>query len=416
MAAFLRKFFFWLHLVAGCVAGVVILVMATTGVLISFERQVLDRANAGLRAAPPPGTARLPLSALLPKAQESEGGAAPTSVTWRAEATAPLAVSFGRERTVFFNPYTGAALGEGAKSLDTFFYTVTEVHRWLALSGDKRELGKGITGAAALVFLFLVLSGIYLWWPRQWRWKAVKAIVLFDGRLKGRTRDWNWHNVFGFWACLPLLITTLTGLVMSYTWANNLLFRLTGNEPPPPRAAGPRPGGPSPADGARPGGENRAREGGPRRGEGGRGPTDFQNLDRLALRAEQYSAHWQTITARLPATFVVEQSHRGRPDKKVTLTFDTKTGKIANTETFASQNLGRQLRVWVRWVHTGEAAGLAGQVVAALTAAAAAMLVWTGLALGLRRFGNWRRRRTGRSTIKTATDNRPLADSTVLTP
>src|SRR5882757_7544518 len=35
-----RSFVFWLHLAAGCTAGVVILVMSVTGILLAFERQI----------------------------------------------------------------------------------------------------------------------------------------------------------------------------------------------------------------------------------------------------------------------------------------------------------------------------------------------------------------------------------------
>ena len=47
-------------------------------------------------------------------------------------------------------------------------------------------------------------------------------------------------------------------------------------------------------------------------------------------------------------------------------------------------------RRWVRFLHTGEALGLPGQTLAGLASAAAALLVWTGLSLALRRFMRWR--------------------------
>ena len=55
----------------------------------------------------------------------------------------------------------------------------------------------------------------------------------FQFHLRGKARDWNWHNVIGFWSSGVLVVLTLTAAVMSYQWANNLLYTLTGNEPPP---------------------------------------------------------------------------------------------------------------------------------------------------------------------------------------
>ena len=62
-------------------------------------------------------------------------------------------------------------------------------------------------------------------------------------------------------------------------------------------------------------------------------------------------------------------------------------------EPFASQSLGRRLRSWGRWVHTGEAGGLLGQTLAGLASAGAAVLVWTGCALAWRRLVPRRRER-----------------------
>jgi uncharacterized iron-regulated membrane protein len=333
------------------------------------------------------------------KAQESQGGTAPGNATWRSDAAAPVAVGFGRETTIYVNPYTGAVLGEGAKSWRDFFHFVTELHRWLALEGEKRDIGKAITGACSLAFLFIVLSGIYLWWPQQWRWKAIKAVTVFDRRLKGKARDWNWHNVLGFWASLPLLVIVTTGAVMSYPWANDLLFRLAGSEPPPRNPAG-GPGGPG--------------GGGGRRGEGGKGALNLASIDRMAARAEQQVPGWQTISWRQPGSFTIDQSHRGRPDKRTMLTLDPKTGDIVKDESCAKQSRGRQWRLWSRWLHTGEAGGILGQTLAGFAALSATVLVYTGLALSLRRLAAWRKKaRTDRleDGMVTASDASPVEES-----
>jgi uncharacterized iron-regulated membrane protein len=42
--------------------------------------------------------------------------------------------------------------------------------------------------------------------------------MLFDGRLRGRARDFNWHNVIGIWCARVLLVVILTGLVIYHRW------------------------------------------------------------------------------------------------------------------------------------------------------------------------------------------------------
>jgi uncharacterized iron-regulated membrane protein len=80
------------------------------------------------------------------------------------------------------------------------------------------------------------------------------------------------------------------------------------------------------------------------------------------------------------------------------------SGAVERCETFADQSRGRRLRSWLRFAHTGEYYGLAGQTIAGLVSAGGAVLVWTGIALALRRLLSWigRRRRPETQARKAA--------------
>ena len=111
---------------------------------------------------------------------------------------------------------------------------------------------------------------------------------------------------------------------------------------------------------------------------------------------------------------MIDQSHRGRPDKRVMLTLDPKTGEVAKEELFAKLERGEQWRRWSRWLHTGEAGGLAGQTLAGLASLAATVLVYTGIALSLRRFAAWvKKGRNGgsRNGLEAATSRPPAKES-----
>src|SRR5690606_25212134 len=101
----------------------------------------------------------------------------------RANPTLPSTISFGREKNIFVNPYTGEILGEGAKKTRAFFHLITDWHRWLGTNEQGRAVGKAITGWCNLAFLFLVISGLYLWFPRKWSGASLKAIALFGRGL-----------------------------------------------------------------------------------------------------------------------------------------------------------------------------------------------------------------------------------------
>ena len=255
------------------------------------------------------------------------------------------------------------------------------------------------------------MTGLYLWWPRRWTRQALKAITVPAFTLRGKPRDWNWHNVTGFWSASVLLCITLTGVVMSYPWANDLIYTLTGNTPPPrqprpserqPAASGKRTepvptvtgaspdgsAGRQPRAEGRPAGERRGRSGDP--GEAGSTPQRA-SLEALFAAAAQQAPHWRSMTMRLPQrgaaqmTVMLEEARALHPYPRSILTLDTATAAVVQWEPYGS-NLGRTIRSWVRPLHTGEAGGLVGQSVAALASAGGVILVWTGFALAWRRF------------------------------
>lgn len=372
-----RKIIFWAHLVTGVTAGVIVLIMSVTGALLAYERQLTAWAD-GYHITPPATDAKsLPVETLLAKVQAASSNSVPAGITLRADSSAPATVSFGRDRTVFVNPYTGEILGEGATAWRKFFHLMTDWHRWLGTNEHGRAIGKGITGACNLAFLFLVVSGFYLWWPRNWSWSTLRPALWFVRGQRGKARDWNWHNVIGLWCAPVLFCIVLTGVVMSYPWANNLLFKLTGSEPPPQRQSAAKETGPA---------AGRDRESRP--------ATEIQTdgLNDLWATAEKKVSGWNYISLRFPQkpggppTFLIDRGNGPRPDLRATLVLDADTGEEIRWQPYASQSAGQKARAWGRFIHTGEAGGFLGQTIAFLASAGAAMLVWTGLALAWRRF------------------------------
>ena len=62
------------------------------------------------------------------------------------------------------------------------------------------------------------------------------------------------------------------------------------------------------------------------------------------------------------------------------------TGEVLRRETHADLSTARQIRTWTRFLHTGEALGFWGQLVAGLACVGGCVLVYTGFALSWRRF------------------------------
>jgi uncharacterized iron-regulated membrane protein len=371
-----RNILFWLHLVAGLIGGIVIFIMCVTGAALSFEKDIAKFAERSMRYVTPPQETvqKLSLDEILAKVGEAKPNVKPASIAIPNEPNAAWQVSLGRGQSVFVNPYNGEITGEGAKGWQSFFGFMTDLHRWIALSGDNRPIGKAITGACNLMFLFLAISGIYIWFPRRLSWKHFKAALTLRWKVKGKARDFNWHTVLGFWTSLVLIVLTLTATVISYQWASNLLYTITGNEVPPQQQQQ----------------QNQQNE---------PPPPLPENLSAIWAKAEAQSPTWKTISMRLPITkdqavFTIDEGIYWNIFGRSTLTVDAKTAEVAKWETYGEQNAGRQLRSWFRFTHTGETGGFAGQFIGFLACLGGAVLVYTGIALAVRRFWRWRGKRT----------------------
>jgi uncharacterized iron-regulated membrane protein len=375
----IRRLVFWIHLAIGVAAAIAIFVMSVTGVLLAFERQMLHVVDRDLRAVDAaPGVPARSLGDMLATVATTSG-VRPTGIVVRPEPTASIEFALGRDRSVYVDPYTGAVLGESSTRARAFFGVVERWHRTLGEPLGARGPLRAFAAASNLVFFVLALTGAYLWLPRAWTWTAVRAASLFRGGLRGRARDWNWHNVAGVWCVLPLLLVTLTGVVISYPWANALLFRMAGT--PPPVRQGPPPG-------PGPGGRN---------APASVSPEAAAAVGRAAAVAGAHASGWRTMTLRVPpgtdsqVSVTLDRGTGGQVEKRTELVVDGQAGRIVRTRGFGDQPLGQRLRGLARFIHTGEEGGLAGQAVAAIASAAGALLAWTGVSLALRRFARWRR-------------------------
>jgi len=206
----------------------------------------------------------------------------------------------------------------------------------------------------------------------------LRGLMLFQSRyVNGKVRDFNWHHVFSFWMLIPLFLIALSGVVISYPWASNLVYKVYGEEAPRRGGAqGPGgPGGPGPSD----------------RPAAAAGPQ--VSVEQMFTIASGEVPGWKRIS--IPAAapggnvdITIElPSGELRPPRR-TLTLDVADGRVVNLtppSDASSVSPGQRARTWLRFVHTGEQYGLIGQTLAAIASLAACFLAYTGLALAWRR-------------------------------
>lgn len=376
----LRAALFWLHLAAGVICGLVIAVLCFTGTALAFEKELIAWAERDARqiVAPAPGSPRLGVDELSARLRATFPDAKPGSMIVSRDPLAAVAFPVSRTEGYHANPYTGEVRRPASHAMGRFMQTMFEWHRYLGLSGESRPHGRLATGIANLSLCFLAFSGLVLWWPRSLAWRAFRPGIWFTQNLTGRARDWNWHNTAGFW-CAPVLIgLTLTAMPISFRWAAELTYTLTGTPLP---ASGPQSSGAPPPAAAVPAPAAAARP---------------ASRDTMIETVQRTLPAWQTVTFRFahnpdaakpqPASFTVREAGTWPRTATTTLQFDPFTGTLLQRDGYGDLSPARKVRAWSRYLHTGEALGGWAQFIAAIASLGGGFLVYTGFALAWRRF------------------------------
>lgn len=220
------------HLWLGLLSTIVIFIVCLSGSIYAFRNPFNDFKNRHLLNASIPKNADLLCTDEI-EAIFHDKGLAIRSITIPASKKKNLIISYTDKdtnlaATGYFNPYTCQEVkGTYDRSSDRFFQTVLSLHRNLALG----KTGKQIVGISVLIFVFLLISGLILWWPRSWKWRTLKTSLLVRWRAKPFQVILGLHKVFGFYALLLLLLMAITGLYITYPWMKNAIIVTLGGEP-----------------------------------------------------------------------------------------------------------------------------------------------------------------------------------------
>jgi uncharacterized iron-regulated membrane protein len=228
-----------LHLWLGLGSGIILFLVCLSGTVLTFEEEIK---GLFLKELVVSNVETQPQSIQnLKRTLEKEGTV--TSVAIPAYSNEPYQFSVKttpkqRRGNIFFiDPYTGAYRQKAKSELDGFFMTMFRMHRWLLLDS---KIGRPIVGVATIIFLFLSISGLYLWFPKKLKWKNFKPgfKIKFSANWKRINHDL--HNTLGFYSCIFLVIMTLTGLCWSFEWYRDAGSAVLGTKVFGNRGGGPK--------------------------------------------------------------------------------------------------------------------------------------------------------------------------------
>lgn len=221
---------FWvgrLHLWLGMTSGLLVFIIAVTGCIYAFQAEISD-ALQDYRFVKPENRPVLQPSALRKIGEEALPGKHIHGILYpkpgRAAQVSYYNIDPEYYYIVYVNPYSGEVL-KVSDEFATFFRFILDGHFYLWLP---REIGQPVVATATLVFVVMLISGLVLWWPRNKGAAKQRFTIKWDARW--RRRNYDLHNVPGFYAMSIAMILALTGLVWGFEWFANGLHKVAGGE------------------------------------------------------------------------------------------------------------------------------------------------------------------------------------------
>lgn len=342
--------------------------MSITGVLLTYELQIVDWVERQYRLTDVESTVALPLDQIISQVENLHPDEQHYWVRVVSEKGSAVNVWAGLN-SYLLDPYTGEILREGEGTTAEVFHFITDLHRWLAVEGKSLALAQAMTAYSNLFFLLLIISGIYLWLPKMWSWHVLKLKTLFlSAARSGKARDYNWHHVFGFWALVPLFVVTLTATIFYFDWVNRAIYGVFGEQP------------------------YVAEEHEEARFNSLENEMSYQSLLERGLdHADQNGAEdWYSIWMEIgeepeEIRLYIDRSLGRSPEQAYSLHLNTLDGRVTDVERYEDWSPGGRAWTVARYLHTGEQFGVIGQSLAGLASLAACFLIYTGVALAYRR-------------------------------
>ncbi|MET0328249.1 MAG: PepSY domain-containing protein [Luteimonas sp.] len=204
------------HLYAGLFVSPFLVVLAITGAIYLFNDEINDAAHAELRFAPTPWTTRVPLGAMIDAAEQDVAHATATRIDVPADTRRAvqvhLAVQDGASRIAYLDPSDGSVLGMLTPAR-TLVGIAERLHGSLMLG----TVGRYVMELAACWAVLLILSGLYLGWPRRTDGRWWRAVVP-DVRARGRGLWRSVHRAVGLWVSVLMLFLIVSGLPWAVFW------------------------------------------------------------------------------------------------------------------------------------------------------------------------------------------------------
>ncbi|MDJ1503699.1 PepSY-associated TM helix domain-containing protein [Xanthocytophaga agilis] len=221
----LKKILGQIHLWLGLASGLVLFIVSTTGALYAFQEEYDSWTKHDLLFVNRPANAvRLSPERLLQIAKTAYPKEKLAQVRLRNNPVNASAMVYTNKRgIIYINPFSGEVLGNYALHQD-FMALVLQIHLNLLLG----EVGEEIIKWNVLIFMIMLLSGLYLWFPSKRN--QLKSAFKMKWSASWKRINYDLHNVWGFYMVWILLPIAWTGIFWVFDSVPATIYKLDGTK------------------------------------------------------------------------------------------------------------------------------------------------------------------------------------------
>jgi len=365
-----KKLILKIHLWLGLSSGIIVVILGITGCIYVFEEELRPVVH-HYYYVDAVKKQRLPISALIEiakKANKDKPQQSVSSCKVINDHQRTVIISFFEEldkdaiwywnfyqtTEVYIDPYTG-----NVKKIEDynseFFVFIRMLHQTLCFNS---KIGDPIVGTATILFIISLITGLILWWPKNKQAAKQRFWFRWKNTTKWKRKNYDLHNILGYYMMIFALIIALTGLVWAFEcydkgvqWVFN-------------------------------GGKTIKKESKVIESDTihftQKSSVDkiYNTLQKLNPEAKSYFIFLPEANNSL-ATVGTFTKHESRFDD-VAIQFDQYTAKILKTTTYNDKNNGEKFRFINYDLHVGSILGLPGKILAFIASLVSASLPITG--------------------------------------
>lgn len=347
------------HLWLGLASGLIVLLLSITGCIYVFSQEIQEWQRHDAIYVPQVKEAKLPLSSIWTATKKALGDTIVMNdvhVYKNPEKSLEFHCYKAAENhddafwyfdaidyyyKVYVDPYTGKVLAIYDEEKD--FFNIVKMLHWSLLLNH--PAGQQIIGWSTFTFVIMLITGIILWWPKNKAARKQRFWFQWKDATKWRRKNYDLHNILGFYIASIAIIIAFTGMVWAFTWFQAIVYVAGSQSITPPVALAEKS---VIAEGSKDAAFDKA----------------YQFTKDRYKDADAFSIGKPADTAKTGVIDVYIQQYPGKYYVYHGAQFDQYTGRFLKERLHKERNFGEKLIVANYDIHVGAILGIPGKIIA----------------------------------------------------